>query len=68
MSDFTNGRHLVWSATNENTICGLRIGLVVWHQLGRERVNWTKARKSDCPVCRAQVRADIHTRRAYGRE
>lgn len=61
--DFTHGRHLVWDATNESTVCGLRIGLVVWHQMGRVAVHFSKARKSDCPVCRAEVRREIWRRR-----
>lgn len=68
MEDFTftgagGGRHLVWDATNENTICGLRIGLVVWHQLKRVKVHWSKARRSDCRVCRMLVRESIRESR-----
>jgi hypothetical protein len=63
VDDFTSGRHLVWDATNENTICGLRIGVFAWSKLGRRRVHWSKARKVDCPVCRAMVRTEIHERR-----
>ncbi len=59
VKDFTTGRHLVWDATNENTICGLAIGTVAWSNLRRMKVHWSKARKSDCPVCRAMVRFQI---------
>lgn len=60
--DFTTGRHLVWSACNEHTVCGLAIGLCVWNKLNRRRVHWSKARKTDCPVCRSEVRRDVMTR------
>lgn len=63
--DFTRGRHLVYNGSDESTICGLRIGLCIWHQLGRVAVHKSKARKDDCPVCRHELRREIWERREY---
>ncbi len=62
--DFTHGRHL-YESGSESTICGLRIGTCVWHQLGRVAVHKSKARKDDCPVCRHELRRELWERREY---
>jgi hypothetical protein len=67
--DWSGGaRHLHWSADDERTVCGgrrfvpVRSGSRVFGVTGHRSVHWSKARKSDCPACRALVRVETHDR------